>query len=210
MPGLRFVTHNFTPPSAVAATTKPEQPAARGTGPQLVRRYYIDVLRPRLGPASLMAPVQADLPRFSPALLADFERTDGEAGALWVGDEFHIKILGPWNSSVRVTEVGATFFEFITLEGHPEAGRIRFETHALDGRFDALRFEVHSVTRSRDGLVAFAYNTLGDGKSMQEAMWVEFYWCVAQASGGPALGLVTVKTTRHAADGTAEYTVTHA
>ncbi|AWM34699.1 hypothetical protein [Hymenobacter nivis] len=126
-----------------------------------------------------MAPVQADLPRFSPALLADFERTDGEAGALRVGDEFHIKILGPWNGSVRVTGVGATFFEFTTLEGYPEAGRIRLETHTLDGRPDALRFEIHSVARSRDGLVAFAYNTSGGGKSMQEATWVEFYWCVA-------------------------------
>ncbi len=194
----------------MADTAKPEQPAAQGSGPQLDRRYYIDVVRPRLGPVPLMAAVHADLPRFSPNLLADFEQTRGEAGALKTGDEFHIKILGPWNGSVRVTEVGATFFEFATLEGHPEAGRIRFETHALDGRPDALRFEIHSVARSRDGLVAFAYDTIGGGKLMQQATWVDFCQRVAQASGGQALGPVTVETTRHAADGTAEYTVSHA
>ncbi|TPG60228.1 DUF1990 family protein [Hymenobacter nivis] len=193
----------------MADNPKPEQPAARGAGPQLDRRYYLDVLRPRQGPAPLMAAVQADLPQFSPALLADFEQTSGTAGALAVGDEFHIKILGPWNGSVRVTEVGATFFELATLEGHPEAGRIRFEAHALDGRPDALRFEIHSVARSRDGLVAFAYDTIGGGKLMQEATWVEFCQRVAQASGGQALGPVTVETTRRAPDGAVEHTVSH-
>jgi hypothetical protein len=45
---------------------------------------------------------------------------------------------------------------------------------------------------------------------MQQATWVEFCQRVAQASGGQALGPVTVETTRHAADGTADYTVEHA
>lgn len=178
-------------------TDHPEQPAAQGTGPQLARRYYLDVLRPHLMPAQLMAAVQADLPRFSPGLLADFERTRGEDGALRVGDEFHVKILGPWNGSVRVTEAGATFFELVTLEGHPEAGRIRFEAHWLDGRPDALRFEIRSLARSRDGLVAFAYDTIGGGKLLQEATWVEFCQRAGQASGGQALGKVVVETTRH-------------
>jgi len=179
-----------------------EQPAARGDGPELERRYYLDVVRPHHTPAQLMALVQADLPSFSPGLLADFEQTRGEAGQLRVGDEFHIKIFGPWNGSVRVTEVGPTFFEFVTLEGHPEAGRIHFNAHLLDGRPDALRFEIHSLARSRDGLVAFAYDTLGGGKLMQEATWVEFCERVGQVSGGQALGPVVVETTRRAADGT--------
>ena len=186
-----------------------EQPAAQGTGPKLERRYFIDVERPRLTPAQLMAAVQADVPGFSPGLLADFERTRGQEGSLEAGDEFHIKILGPWNGSVRVTEVGPTFFEFVTLEGHPEAGHIRFEVHPLDGRPDALRFEIHSRARSRDGLVAFAYDTIGGGKLMQEATWVEFCKRVAQASGGQALGFVTVETTRHAPDGTTTQQLAH-
>jgi hypothetical protein len=177
------------------------QPAAQGTGPELERRYYIDVERPRLSPTQLMAAVQADVPKFSPGLLADFERTRGQEGSLHAGDEFHIKIFGPWNGSVRVTDVSPTSFELLTLEGHPEAGRIRFEVHSLDGRPDALRFEIHSRARSRDGLVAFAYDTVGGGKLMQEATWVEFCERVAQASGGQALGPVVVETTRHAADG---------
>lgn len=187
-----------------------EQPAAEGAGPKLERRYFIDVERPRLTPAQLMAAVQADVPGFSPGLLADFERTKGAEGTLHVGDEFHIKILGPWNGSVRVTQVSPTAFEFVTLEGHPEAGRIGFAVHPLDSRPDALRFEIHSVARSRDGLVAFAYDTIGGGKLMQKATWVEFCERVAQASGGQALGPVTVETIRHAPDGTTEHDATHA
>jgi len=187
----------------------PEQPAARGDGPALERRYYLDVARPHHAPARLMALVQADLPRFSPGLLADFEQTNGERGRLRVGDEFHIKILGPWNGSVRVTQVGATFFELVTLEGHPEAGRIRFEVHALDNYPDALRFEIRSLAGSRDGLVAFAYDTLGGGRLMQEATWVEFCQRVGQASGGQALGPVVVETVRRAPDGTTNQQVAH-
>jgi hypothetical protein len=187
-----------------------EQPAAEGAGPKLERRYFIDVERPRLTPTQLMAAVQADVPGFSPGLLADFERTKGAEGALHVGDEFHIKILGPWNGSVRVTQVSPTAFEFVTLEGHPEAGRISFAVRPLDGRPDALRFEICSAARSRDGLVAFAYDTIGGGKLMQKATWVEFCERVVQASGGQALGPVTVETVRHAPDGTTEHDTTHA
>ena len=175
----------------------PEQPVNQGSGPWLERRYFIDVARPQLTPAQLMSEIQCKLPSFSPELLADFTRKDGQEGPLKIDDEFHITILGPWNGSVRVTEVGSTFFEFITLEGHPEAGRIRFEAHYLDGRPDVLRFEIRSSARSRDGLVAFAYDTLGGGKLMQEATWTEFCRRVAQTSGGQALADVIVETDRH-------------
>ena len=183
-----------------------EQPAATGSGPLLQRRYFIDVARPRRTPAQLMSEIQGELPRFSPELLADFERKDGREGPLKTGDEFHIKIFGPWNGSVRVSEVGATFFELVTLEGHPEAGRIRFEAHYLDERPDVLRFEIRSSARSRDGLVAFAYDTLGGGKLLQEATWTEFCRRVATASGGHAPGNVIVETFRHDEAGHVQHT----
>ena len=174
----------------------PEQPASTGSGPLLERRYFIDVARARLSPAQLMAAVKADVPRFSPDALANFKKKDGN-DELKVGDEFSISILGPWNGCVRVTEVSATAFEFITLEGHPEAGRIRFEAHCRDETPGVLRFEIRSSARSRDGLVAFAYDTIGGGKLLQEATWTEFCRRVAAASGGQALGHVVVETFRH-------------
>lgn len=174
-----------------------EQPATQGTGPELERRYYLDLKRPQLGAAALMQRIQADVPAFSPETLADFEQRVGQPGSLRVGDEFYIRILGPWNGGVRVTEVGPTAFELITLEGHPEAGRIRFEVYQPEEQPDELRFEIHSRARARDGLVAFVYDTLGGGKLMQEATWVEFCRRVAVASGGEAQGPITVETTRY-------------
>lgn len=177
-----------------------EQLAADGSGPWLERRYFIDLLRPRRTPIELMQEVQSHLPRFSPGLLASFERKNGQTGPLQVGEEFHIAILGPWDGRVRVTAAGPASFEFVTLEGHPEAGRIQFQTHYLDAAPDVLRFEINSWARSRDGLVAFAYDTLGGGKLMQEATWVEFCHRVAEACGGQALAPVTVETIRHDED----------
>lgn len=183
-----------------------EQPVSTGWGPLLERRYFIDVARARKSPAQLMAEVQADVPRFSPEALADFKKKAGDDGPIKVGDEFHITILCPWNGYVRVTDVGATYFEFITLEGHPEAGRIRFETHYLNESPDGLRFEIRSSARSRDGLVAFAYDTLGGGQLVQEAAWTEFCRRVAAASGGQALGNVVVETFRHDEAGHVQHT----
>ena len=177
-----------------------EQPAATGSGPWLERRYFIDVARPRLTPPQLMAEVQGDVARFAPGLLADFTKKNGPDEGLRVGEEFHITILGPWNGCVRVTEVTPTRFGLITLEGHPEAGRIHFEAQFLDESPDVLRFEIRSRARSRDGLVAFAYNTLGVGKRVQEATWVAFCRRVAAASGGHALADVTVETLTYTAD----------
>ena len=105
----------------VADEQPPEQPAATGSGPMLQWRYFIDVARARRLPVLLMRKVQTHLSDFSFGLLADFERKDGPESLLKVGDEFHIKILGPWNGAVRVTDAGAIPFEFVTLEGHPEA-----------------------------------------------------------------------------------------
>ena len=182
-----------------------EQPASTGSGPLLERRYFIDVARAHRSPAQLMAEVKADLPRFSPEALADFKKKDGDDD-LKVGDEFSITILGPWNGCVRVTEVSATSFEFITLEGHPEAGRIRFGAHYRDEMPDVLRFEIRSSARSRDGLVAFAYDTIGGGKLLQEATWTEFCRRVAAASGGQAQGAVVVETFRHDEAGQVQHT----
>ncbi|WP_375417944.1 DUF1990 family protein [uncultured Hymenobacter sp.] len=158
--------------------------------------------RPRLTPATLMQRVKCDLPSFAPGLLAEFEKTQGQANCLAVGDEFHIRILGPWNGSVRVTAVGETYFELITLDGHPEAGRIRFAAHAHGSQAGALEFEICSWARARDGLVAFAYDTLGVGRHVQEATWRTFCERVAVAAGGQALGPVSVETVVHDPAGT--------
>ncbi|TYZ10026.1 DUF1990 family protein [Hymenobacter lutimineralis] len=186
---------------------KPEQPAHTGAGPHIERRYFIDIEHSKKSAKELFHDIKCDLEKFSPDLLADFHKEKGEAHSLAVGDEFHIKILGPWNGEVRVTEVADQHFELITLEGHPEAGRIRFSARNLPTKPDTLRFEIHSWARSRDGLVAFAYSTIGVGKQVQEQTWVTFCQRAAEASGGTPTGPVQVETVEQ--DGNGQHTDHH-
>ncbi|NVO86308.1 DUF1990 family protein [Hymenobacter sp. P5252] len=176
------------------AMPKPEQPASTGSGPYFERRYWIDIQHPRQPADTLLRHIECHLPDFSSDLLADFEKSRGTEGGLEVGDEYSIKILGPWNGEVRVTEASTDFFELTTLESHPEAGRIRFSLRPHATLPDTVRFEIHSWARSRDGLVAFTYDTLGLGRRVQQQTWEVFCQRVADFSGGLWLGPVQVET----------------
>lgn len=182
--------------------SKPEQPASTGSGPFFERRYQVSFQHANQSVDQLFQAITCELERFSPDLLADFEKTKGANHCLAVGDEFKIRMLGPWNGSVRVTEVGAEFFEMATLEGHPEAGRIRFTLRPHPHLLATLQFEIHSWARSRDGLVAFTYDTLGLGKKMQEQTWRTFCERVAEYCGGMPLGPVSVETIKQHEAGT--------
>lgn len=186
--------------------SKSEQPAHTGSGPHFERRYWVDVQHPRQSAAELMQHIQCNLPDFSPDLLADFKKSKGASHCLEVDDEYRIKILGPWNGDVRVAELGFDYFELVTLENHPEAGRIRFSLSPHESLPHTLRFEIHSWARSRDGLVAFTYDTLGIGKKVQQQTWETFCQRVASYIGGLQLGPVHVETVKQ---GDSETKVTH-
>ncbi|UPL49646.1 hypothetical protein [Hymenobacter sublimis] len=182
--------------------SKAEQPAHTGSGPFFERRYWVDVQHPRQPATELLQHIKYHLPEYSPDLLADFEKKQGAAGNLQVGDEFRIKILGPWNGEVRVTEIGSDYFELTTLENHPEAGKICFSLRPHEGLPDTLRFEIHSRARSRDGLVALTYDTLGIGRKVQQQTWETFCQRVAEHSGGLQLVPVQVETIKQGSAGT--------
>lgn len=182
--------------------SKPEQPASTGSGPFFERCYQVSFQHARQSAAELFRTITCEIEQFSPDLLADFEKTKGAGHCLAVGDEFKIRILGPWNGSVRVTEMGVDYFELATLENHPEAGRIRFSLRHHPLLPNTLQFEIHSWARSRDGLVAFTYDTLGIGKKVQEQTWRTFCERVAEYCGGLPLGPVSVETVKQHNTGT--------
>ncbi|GAB3229081.1 DUF1990 family protein [Hymenobacter seoulensis] len=183
-------------------STKPEQPADTGSGAFFERRYWVDVQHPRQSADGLLYHIKSHLPEYSPDLLADFEKSRGQPGGLNLGDEYRIKILGPWNGEVRVTDLGENFFELSTLENHPEAGRICFTLAPHPSLPHTLRFEIHSRARSRDGLVALTYDTLGIGRRVQQKTWETFCQRVADQSGGLQLGPVQVETVKQDSSGT--------
>lgn len=181
-------------PARLAWDGVPLQLPADGVGPLFHRRYQVDIEAARLGAEELMAQIQRDVAAFAPSELADFKKVKGQPERMAVGDEYHITILGPWNGSVSVADVEPTSFTFVTLEGHPEAGQIRFQTMPHPERRGALRFQILSWARSRDMLVALSYNQGMVGKEVQKNAWVSFCECVVGASGGRQIGAVDVVT----------------
>lgn len=157
-----------------------------GVGPIYHRVYAIRLGVPFARARAAMRELQKDPNRFSPQLLATFEKKTGAVGILQRGDEFQILITGPWNGPVRVAEVGPDFFRLITLAGHLEAGAILFRVKAV-GRQDSV-FEIESMARSRDAVVDFVYDKVPIAKCAQTEMWTSFCRAFAEYAGGLAGG----------------------
>jgi Domain of unknown function (DUF1990) len=186
------VAKDLQPPASEQEAPE-EQPAADGVGPLYHRSYSVNFLTVQT-PQQLMQRIKSDLAAFSPSALADFEKSQGSPWTMKVDDEFDITIFGPWNGRVRVTEVEALAFKFITLKGHPEAGEIRFTLGELKTQPGALHFEIYSRARSRDGLVQLGYQGLPIGKFIQRNAWTIFCNRVVKEANGQKLGKVKVTT----------------
>ncbi len=215
--GLRAVANNFwrqliQPPivqeKIISEAATVEQPnailmrASHGTraiqlpvdgdGATFHRRYRVQIAGLKFTASALIREVGLRFNQLSPSALAEFEKVKGKPWSLEVGDEFDIVILGPWNGSVRVSEVLPESFGFVTLEGHPEAGQIRFQASLLPGRRGTVSFEIVSWARSRDPMVTLAYSA--GGKEVQKSTWVQFLEAIVELSGGMQLGEITVET----------------
>jgi uncharacterized protein (UPF0548 family) len=182
---------NAVPIRATQGTRAVQMPVD-GDGATFHRRYRVQIAGSKLTASALIREVGLRFNQLSPSALAEFEKVKGKPWSLEVGDEFDIVILGPWNGSVRVSEVMPESFCFVTLEGHPEAGQIRFQASLLPGRRGAVSFEIVSWARSRDPLVALAYGA--GGKEVQKSTWVQFLEATVELSGGMQLGEITVET----------------
>ena len=192
------------PPSPVTAEpdgARAIQHEADGVGPRFHRRYEVDVEQTTKSPAELIACIASDIQRYVPDELAVFEKSKGRDDGLDVGDEYDITIRSPWNGPVRVTEVGPTSFTLATLEGHMEAGQIRFEAADHPTEAGALRFAIESWARSADGAVDVVYDDLGVAKKAQQALWTFFCERVADDCGGRRMEEGRVLTEREVEGG---------
>jgi Domain of unknown function (DUF1990) len=141
---------------------------SEGAGAYLRRRYRVRIAAPRATAAQAMREIQADPGIVAPGQLASFLKSAGEEGTMRVGDEFLIKMPGPWDGPVRVVERTPTSFRFVTLEGHIEAGQIEWRARDEDGR---LIFEVESWSRPGDRLSHLMHHRLRMAKEVQLHMW---------------------------------------
>lgn len=166
------------------------QPLAAGVGPLLHRLYRVRITGTSMSPSDLMDRVSGRLNQASPEM-AKFRKTRGAPGALRQGDEFVVRMPGPWDGPVRVVRRDEASFRLATLDGHLEAGEIEFRAET-DG--DGLRFEIESWARAGDRMSALLYNNLRLAKEIQLNMWSHFCVRAARMADGRPQGGITIRT----------------
>ena len=178
------------PPDEDDGTAEGRQPLAAGVGPLLHRSYSVRIAGSAMSPVPLIDLVAANLNHSSPEM-AVFRKTRGASDELRRGDEFVVRMPGPWDGPVRVIRRDDTSFRLGTLTGHLEAGEIEFRAAASG---DVLRFEIESWARAGDRLADVLYNKLRLAKEIQLNMWSHFCVRVAALAGGRPQGGVTIRT----------------
>jgi hypothetical protein len=175
---------------AAAEPGDDRQRLADGVGRMLHRRYAVRITGSRMSPAALTDLVAVNLSQAAPEM-AVFRKTRGSGTGLRPGDEFLVRMPGPWDGPVRVVHTGAASFRFATMRGHLEAGEIEFRAWPDDG---VVCFEIESWARAGDRLADLLYNRLRLAKEIQLNMWSHFCLRAAAFAGGRPRGGVTIST----------------
>ena len=165
-----------------------------GVGAVFHRRYVGRVRDPKRSPEELMGLVSGDPNRVAPREFARFTKTSGPDDRMEVGDEFVVRMPGPWDGPVRVVVRTPTSFRLATLEGHLEAGQIEFRAECDDRR--RLVFTIESWASSGDRLSKLLYHNLRMAKEVQFHMWTSVLERVARLAGGRLDGGIEVDTRR--------------
>jgi uncharacterized protein (UPF0548 family) len=181
------------PPLSDSVSHNEIQRVGDGVGPMFHRRYAAVIDGSQLSPDELMERLCEDLDRAAPTEFATFKKVSGDEGELRAGDEYVVRMPGPWDGPVRVIERTPTCFRLATLEGHLEAGQIAFAAERRDGR---LVFSIESWARSGDRLSDLLYDRLRFAKEVQFHMWTSFLERVVKLSGGKRDGGLRIHTRR--------------
>ena len=164
-----------------------------GVGSLFHRTYRARIGEAVMSPVELMGEISADPNRAAPREFANFKKVHGEKGQMSVGDEYVVRMPGPWDGPVRVAEVTATSVRLVTLEGHLEAGQIEFRAEQENG---LLAFSIESWARSGDRLADLLYRHLRMAKEVQMHMWTSFLERVIEIAGGSRAGRLEIETRR--------------
>ncbi len=182
------------PPELPAGVERAQiQGADAGVGPLIHRLYRTGVVGARMSPSELVDRIRRDLDAIAPSELASFQKVRGDEGKLVVGDEYVVRMPGPWDGPVRVVAATPTGFRLATLEGHLEAGQIEFRA-SDDHR--SLEFSIESWARSGDRLSHVLYTHLRMAKEVQLHMWTSVLERVAKLAAGKLESGIVITTRR--------------
>lgn len=168
------------------------QPPDDGVGPLFHRTYRTRIRSPSLSAEQLLAAIRANPNRVAPTEFARFFKVHGDEEGMLVGDEYVVRMPGPWDGPVRVVAVTPCSFRLATLAGHLEAGQIEFA--ASDG--EQLLVSVESWARSGDRLSDLLYQRVRMAKEIQLHMWTSFLERATKLAGGRMSGGIEIVTRR--------------
>jgi Domain of unknown function (DUF1990) len=181
------------PPALPEGVLRDEiQAPAAGFGPLFHRTYRASIRETGAAPEELVARITEDLDRVAPTEFVSFNKVLGNERTMSVGDEYVVRMPGPWDGPVRVVERTASSFRFVTLVGHLEAGQIRF----IAERGELLEFRIESWARAGDRLSNLLYDHLRMSKEIQLHMWTSVIERVAKLAGGRLNGGIEIRTRR--------------
>jgi uncharacterized protein (UPF0548 family) len=186
-------TEDAPPPLPSGIPDDELQLPEHGAGPLFHRRYTVRIRDSQSSPEELMALVSGAPDRVAPTEFASFQKVHGEEGRMAVGDEFVVRMPGPWDGPVRVIDVQPTSFRLVTLAGHLEAGQIEFTVGRDD---DRLVFNIESWARSGDRLSDLLYDRVRMAKEIQLHMWTSLLERVARLVNGRITGGIDIETRR--------------
>lgn len=186
-PNETFVPPDIPPEYRLEDTQTPSD----GVGVPFHRVYRVHIDRAETTAAQLMDDLRGDLNHFAPSEFASFQKVETDGEPLDAGQEYVVRMPGPWDGPVRVVDVTDTSFRFATLNGHLEAGQIEFRAEDDD---PGLVFTIESWTRSASRMTDLLYARLRMSKEVQVHMWVSFLERVVTHSGGTRAGRLEVRT----------------
>ena len=162
----------------------------QGVGPEFHRLYRATIHTPKLPAARLLAIIAADPNVIAPTEVLRFEKTHGEPGRLDEGDEFLIRMAGPWNAPVKVTRRWKEGFRFAATRGHPQLGQVELRMRD-DG--DELAVEIQTRERAA-GAKFLVLQRIKLVQRMQSYTWGEMLQNTARLAGGRPLERITVRS----------------
>jgi uncharacterized protein (UPF0548 family) len=185
------------------ASREDAQLSDSGVGPLFHRRYQARIAASKLSAEQLMERIMADPNRVAPTEFARFTKVYGDKATMATGDEYVVRMPGPWDGPVRVVALTPTLFRLVTLDGHLEAGQIEFRASRDVDEASGLTFTIESWARSGDQLSRIMYQRVHLAKEVQFHMWTSFLERVVKLAGGRLTGGIDVET-RTVDDGVGE------
>jgi uncharacterized protein (UPF0548 family) len=162
-----------------------------GNGPLVHRLYRTRIVGSATTPERLMAAIVGDLDRMAPSEFATIQKMAGEKGRLRLGDEYIVRMPGPWDGPVRVVASSPTSFRLATLPEHLEAGQIEFR---VSSDYRSIGFEIESWARSGDRFSDLLYTHLRIAKEVQLHMWSSVLRRAVGLAGGKLEGGIVITT----------------